>query len=232
MFTALALALRQLTDPVIVRILMKCVLITLALFVVIGVAGWFAIDGLLSWLGVDESLIAAPEGVRGLLALTLILIGGWLAWRILALAVLQFYADEVVVAVEARHYPDALANARPLGWQREMAVGLRGAGRAITFNLLALPVALVLIVTGIGPALVFLFVNGVLLGRELTEMVWLRHAHELHAPLPLSGFERLVLGGLVVLGLSVPFANLLAPILGAAAATHLVHRSGAIAHAP
>jgi len=232
MFAALALALRQLADPVIIRILLKCVLITLALFVVIGIGGWFGIDALLNWLGVGEGLIAAPEGVRGLLALVMILVGGWLAWRILALAVLQFYADEVIVAVEARHYPLALANAKPLGWKREIALGLRGAGRAIGFNLLALPVALVLVVTGIGPALVFLFVNAVLVGRELTEMVWLRHAHEPRAPLPLSGFERFVLGGLVVLGLSVPFANLLAPILGAAAATHLVHRSGATAHAP
>jgi len=232
MFAALALALRQLADPAIVRILIKCLVITLALFVVIGFAGWRAIDAALEWLGLNQSLTDAPEGLRGLLALVLMLVGGWLAWRILALAVLQFYADEVVVAVEARHYPQALANARPLGWKREIAVGLRGAGRALGFNLLALPVAIVLSFTGVGAPLVFMFVNAVLLGRELTEMVWLRHAHAPGAPLPLSGFERFVLGGLVVLGLSVPFANLLAPVLGAAAATHLVHRSGATAHAP
>jgi len=232
MFAALALALRQLADPAILRILAKCVVVTLLLFVVLGMAGWWAIDAALAWLGLDQSLMTAPEGVRGLLALAVLLIGGWLAWRILALAVLQFHADEVVIAVEARHYPQALANARRLGWKREIALGLRGAGRALGFNLLALPVALVLLVTGIGPALVFLFVNAVLLGRELTEMVWLRHAQTGNAPLPLSGLERFVLGALVVLGLSVPFANLLAPVLGAATATHLVHRSGAKTHAP
>ena len=105
-----------------------------------------------------------------------------------------------------------------------MRVGLRSLGRSLGYNLLALPVALALLVTGIGTVLVFAAVNAVLLGRELTEMAALRHRDDAgDAPLP--GFVmRTALGAAVVALLLVPFVNLLAPVLGAAAATHLVHR--------
>lgn len=92
---------------------------------------------------------------------------------------------------------------------------------------MALPVALVLLVTGVGPPLVFLLVNAVLLGRELQDMVWLRHRHDPQAAAPLTGVNRALLGGAVAGLMTVPFVNLLAPLLGAAAATHLVHRAKA-----
>jgi uncharacterized protein involved in cysteine biosynthesis len=43
----------------------------------------------------------------------------------------------------------------------------------------------------------------------------------------LSGIDRALLGGAVAGLLTIPFVNLLAPLLGAAAATHLVHRARA-----
>lgn len=229
MIAAFLLALRQLADPGILRILGKCVAITLVLFVVLGALSWWAIQALLArWVVTDATF--AAETIRTVIALFLVFAGGWLLWRILALAVLQFHADEVVEAVEARHYPAAHAQARPLGLRRELTVAVRGALRAIGYNLLALPIVLVAaLVGGIGTAVVFLAVNAVLLGRELTEMVWLRHAA---APgLPLGRKERFVFGGIVAGLFTVPVANFLAPILGAAMATHLVHRKGAIFHA-
>lgn len=231
MIAAFVLALGQLADASVLRILARCFGVTLALFVVLGTLGWWGIDALLAWSGLEDGRFAWAEGLRGVASLLLVVIGGWLLWRILALAVLQFYADDVVKAVEAKHYPAARASARDLGWREELANGLRGARRALGYNLLVLPLALILLVTGIGTALVFLVVNAVLLGRELTEMVWLRHRHDATAALPLGRGERFILGAIVAGLFAVPFANFLAPILGAAMATHLVHRKGVIAHA-
>jgi len=235
MIAAFALALGQLADAAVLRILAKCFGLTLLLFAVLGAAGWWAIDALLAWSGLEDGRFAWAEGLRGVASLVLVAIGGWLLWRILALAVLQFYADDVVKAVEARHYPAARASARDLGWREELGNGLRGARRALGYNLLALPLALILLVTGIGAALVFLTVNAVLLGRELTEMVWLRHRPNpikgSAAALPLGRGERFILGAIVAGLFAVPFANFLAPILGAAMATHLVHRKGVTTHA-
>jgi CysZ protein len=221
MLSAFALALGQLADRRIVRILAKSLAITLAIFTVLGASGWWLGDYLLSGSGL------APE-LRALIALAGGLVLAWLLWRVIALVVIQFFADEVVLAVEDRHYPVAAANARQLGWREELSLGLRGAWRAVALNLLALPVAAVLLVTGIGPVVVFWLVNAVLIGRELTELVWARHRVPGDLILPLGKFERVLFGGIVTALLAIPFVNLLAPVLGAAMATHLVHRKGAI----
>jgi len=217
MLSAFTLAFRQLGDPAVLRVLAKSLILTLLIVALLGTGLWWLAERGLAWAGLEQG--------RGLIALLGALIAGWLLWRIVALAVLQFFADEVVEAVEARHYPQALSSARKLAWREELTVGLRGAGRALGWNLAALPVALVLLVTGVGPPLVFFLVNAVLLGRELQDMVWLRHRHDPLAPAPLSGTSRFALGAGVTALLAVPFVNLLAPLLGAAAATHLVHRA-------
>ena len=224
MLSAFALALGQLSDPRVLRILAKSLAVALVVFVLLGVAGWWGLDWALAHWALSEEL-------RGALALVAVIGFGWLLWRIVALAVLQLFADEVVQAVEARHYPAAAAQARKLGWREELANALRGAGRALLFNLLALPVALVLLVTGIGAPLVFWAVNALLLGRELQDMVWLRHRTSPAATPPLRGHERFMLGGIVAALLAVPFVNFLAPFLGAAMAAHLIHRKGLAVHA-
>ena len=231
MLSAFALALGQLTDPRVLRVLGKSLVVTLVLFALLGTAGWYGLDALLVH-GLDRW--PAMAEYSDLAALLIVFIAGWLLWRIVALLVLQLFADEVVVAVEARHYPAAAASARKLGLHEELANGLKGAGRALLFNLLALPVALVLLITGLGAPLVFWLVNAVLLGRELQDMVWLRHrptsSSALATPPPISKLERLLLGGAVTALLTIPVVNFLAPLLGAAAATHLIHRKGRVLH--
>lgn len=223
MLRAFALALTQLTDPRVVRIWLKSLMVTLLVFALLGAALWWG-----AALALDAAM---PGGLGQIAAALLVVLALWLGWRIIALAVLQLFADEVVQAVEARHYPAMAANARKLGWHEELANALKGAGRAVLFNLLALPVAALLLVTGVGAPLVFLAVNAVLLGRELQDMVWLRHCTSLEERQPLSGLERLVLGGVTAVLLTVPIANLLAAFVGAAAAAHLIHRKGNAAHA-
>ncbi|PKB13960.1 etoposide-induced protein 24 (EI24) [Novosphingobium kunmingense] len=231
MLHAFTLALGQMADPRVLRIWLKSLVATLAAFAVLGLVGWWLLDWGLARAGLSEANLAAPEGLRGLIAALGVILGGIVLWRVVALAVLQLFADEVVAAVEAQHYPAAAARARALGWHEELGQALRGAGRAIALNLLAAPVALLLLVTGIGAAAVFTLVNALLLGRELQDMVWLRHRPDRAAPPPLRGYERFMLGLVVAALLLVPFVNFLAPFLGAAAAAHLIHRKDLQTHA-
>lgn len=217
---AFALALGQLSDPAILRVLAKSLLATLAIFAVLGVAAWRGLDALLA------DYAAGYDELSGLIAIALTVIGGWLLFRIVALAVLQFFADDVVRAVERRHYA-AEANVPDLPFSEELAASAKGLLRVIAVNAVVLPVALVLLVTGIGTAVLLWAANAWLLGRELTDMVWLRHRGERTELAPVSGLTRFVLGGIVAALLIVPGVNLLAPVLGAAAATHLVHRARA-----
>lgn len=215
---ALALSLRQLADPAILRVLGKSLALTLALFAALAVALHHAVPLLLGrWFALDGDVYLA-------LSLLLFALGAWLLFRFVALAVLQFFADDVVRAVEARHYPDAAASARDLPFAVELRHSLRATTRALLVNLLALPLALALLITGVGTALVFWAVNAWLLGRELQDMVWLRHRRADDEAAPLSGATRFLLGGAIAALLAIPFVNLLAPIIGAASATHLVHR--------
>lgn len=224
MLRALSLALGDLSDRRLLVIWFKSMGLAVLACLALAFAAWNALT-----LAIESY---AGRGELGQLAAALFsVLFVWLAWRVVALAVLQFFADEVVEAIEARHYPAMAASARKLGWREEAGRSLAGAGRAVIFNLLAVPLALILLVTGIGAPLVFIAVNAVLLGRELQDMVWLRHRLMPNAPAPLSKPERLALGGLTAVLLSVPFINFAAPFLGAACAVHLIHRKGP-GHAP
>lgn len=221
--SALMKGLGQLADPVVVRLLAKTAALTLLVFIAFGTGLYFAI----SWAFDAGGLEASGWAGSGVAAAAAVLIAGlasWFLFRVVALGVLQFFADEIVIAVEERHYPDAACKARKLPFQRDLANSVRGIGRALLFNTLALPVAVVLLFTAIGPAIVFLLVNAVLLGRELTDMTWLRHCEDPREPNRVPGIQRLMLGAVIAVIMLVPLANFIAPILGAAAGTHLAHR--------
>lgn len=222
--TSLLLALGQLAGAKLWRILAKSFALTLVIAAILGTGAWYGLDWALSAFGLSDGLFSGSGALRQTVSLLLSLIGLWLVWRIVAMGVVQFFADDVVEAVEARHYPQAAQTLRDIPVREEWSSGLAAAGRALLANLIALPFALLLIPTGIGPAILFWAVNAVLLGRELQDMVWLRHRPSANAPVPFSRPERLILGGAVAALLLVPFVNFIAPVLGAAAATHLLHR--------
>ena len=215
--SAFARALGQLGDRRVLGVLAKSMAVTLAIFVALGIALWRGMARLI------EHYAAGYGELGGLIGILLAVIGGWLLFRVVALFVLQFFADEVVLAIEARDYPEDAASARKLPFAEEGRNALGGLLRAVVVNLIALPFAILLLVTGVGTAILFWAVNAWLLGRELQDMVWLRHRPDKAAALPLGGLTRFALGGIVAAMLLIPFVNLLAPVLGAAAATHLVH---------
>lgn len=214
---ALARAAGQLADPAVLRVIAKSVAITLALFAGAGAGLYVGLAAVIESYGYEGEW-------AGLAAVVLVPVAMWLLFRVVALAVLQFFADEVVAAVEAKHYPAHAAEARALPFRRDLGNSLRGMARALGYNLLALPVAGVLAFTAIGPALVFLTVNAVLLGRELTDMAWLRHEGSAPGGNPAGKVERFLLGAGIAGLMLVPLVNLVAPVLGAAAGTHLVLR--------
>ncbi|KHL24707.1 hypothetical protein PK98_12260 [Croceibacterium mercuriale] len=221
---SLMLALRELARPRVLAILARSLAVSLLLFALLAGGGWWALDWLFATLGLEDALFAGAGPLRAALSVLLVGLGLWLGWRIVAMAVIAFYADEVVALVEQRHYPHAAQTARDPSLPTQARVALAGAGRALLANLLVLPVALALLVTGVGTLALFLLVNAVLVGRELQDMVWLRHRADAGQPAPFSRAERFLLGGMIAVLLAVPGVAFIAPLLGAAAATHLLHR--------
>ena len=159
--------------------------------------------------------------LRGL-AFGAMLLGSALLMFPVAGVFVNLFLERIADAVEAQHY-QGLAAARVMG----MAEALKG---ALGFTLVVLGVNLVAVVFYLlaGPAapLVFWAVNGYLFGREYFELVALRRV-EPAAMRDLRRRHRFQIwlsGALMAVPLSIPVLNLLVPVLGVAAYTHMFHR--------
>lgn len=211
MFSALAKTLGQLNDPPIRRVIGKTLGLAVAgyiMFVVLVylLIGWLA--GLSGWL---EGL-AQFGGVIGAMIIA------WFLFPSIAAAITGIFADEVIDAVEAKHYP-LLTPGRPVPVLSAVLDGLKLAAIALVANILALPFLLVFPVY----VLITWGVNGWLLGREYFEMVAFRRmdrtaAHELHRR---HNRTFTIAGVMIAVCLTIPFVNLLAPVLGAAFMVHI-----------
>ncbi|MEO7787456.1 MAG: EI24 domain-containing protein [Sphingomicrobium sp.] len=228
MIRILSLALGDLADRRILAILGQALLVTALLFVMLGIAAGWALAGSdpCALAGIDSCPI--DGGTSGIGAFVLMLLAAWFLFPGVAVGVLMGFADRIAAAVEQRHYPAAAAAARPIGIGRGALMGVKSAGRILLFNLIALPFYLVLIVTGVGPFILFVIVNGLAFGRDLAELAAARHgtSDERRVWLKRTRGEQGLLGTIVSILFLVPFANLLAPILGAAMAIHLYNRKG------
>ena len=227
MITAFALAVSQLGDRAVLRVLLKTILLSLLVFAVLGALLYALTAWALAQFGGDV-LGGALAGVAGALAVLAALFAAFLWFRVVAVAVLQLFGDDIVIAVERRYYPGAARTARTATAAQNLAMGLRSFTRALLINLAALPVYGVLLFTGIGLPVAFLIVNALLLGRDLQDMVVARHSADTgDSGWTLGRARRFVLGLITAALFLVPLVNLLAPVIGAAMATHLVHRGRA-----
>ncbi|ATW02527.1 cysteine biosynthesis protein [Sphingopyxis sp. BSNA05] len=221
MIEAFTRALAQLTDRAILKILLKVILLTLLLFALFGVAAYFGLLWLFAWLGWSDGGFAAAAAAAIIAIMT-----GVLLFRIVAIFVLNIFSDDIVDAVERRYYPGRAESAKPPGYGAGMRMGLASAARALGYNILAIPLYVLLLVTGVGVPIAFFAINAILLGRDLQDMVAARHASDhqsLATEWSLPKAKRFVLGLAAALLLAIPFVNFLAPVLAAAMATHLVH---------
>jgi CysZ protein len=224
MASVLALSFAQLRDPVHRKVLWRALAATVLLFVAL----WWGCKRLLA--GLDTSgwpVWAAGAWADGgaLLGALLILPLFTPLFAATATGIAEIWLDQVIGAVEARYYPGATA--RPVGPAASLRLGLGATGRLLVWNLLAMPFYVVLLITGIGTLLLFVVLNGWLLGRAYLEMVAMRH-------LPAAAVAPWIAAhpylrwqaGVVAAGLfAVPVVNLVAPLVGAGMATHLFHRA-------
>lgn len=219
MVTAFFKSLAQLGDRAILGALAWTLALALLIFALSGWALWQAMAWAMARFGGPLGSYAEWTGVLAAIATV---IAFWFWWRVVAIAVLPLFADRIVIAVEHRHYPDAAKGAVDLPLGPSIAMALRSLGRALLYNALALPFAIVLMFTGVGAPMLFLAVNALLVGRDLAEMVAARHPDA--PPDGQSRTGRFVLGLIANLLLLVPLVNLVAPIIAAAMATHLFHQ--------
>jgi uncharacterized protein involved in cysteine biosynthesis len=214
MIQALMLSFQSLSDRRVAVVMVKVVVLTIVTLIVSGIGLWFALQALFSWLSIN-----ATGFWSGLLSAAIVALSGILLFRVVAIAMTWVFADDIIDAVEDRHYPSHAAfGKRPsLGAGVQMAV--KSIARVVGYNLLALPIYVLLLFTGIGTAIAFLLINALLLGRDLEDMLIARHG----AKVTMNKLSRVMLGLFGTAGMMVPLVNLFVPVLATAMAVHLMH---------
>lgn len=224
MFGDFQKALGQLGDPRFLKVVGLGLALSLGLLVavyagLVAVIDWFVPSTVsLPWLG-------EIGGLTTLLSVgSVFLMIGLSIFLMVPVAVLfsGFFLEEVVHAVEDRHYP-ALPPATPLKLSDSLIDAVNLLGLMIVANLFAL---ILYFLAGPFIPLVFWAVNGLLLGREYFSLVAMRRlgrqgAKQLRAR---HSAEVWMAGALMAVPLSVPLINLFIPVLGAATFTHMFHR--------
>ncbi len=196
-------------------LLIKVVLCTFASFLLLGVGMWFALDWLFAWLTIQNG-----EYLSTFLSLAIIPISAFLLFRVVAVAITWIFADDIIDAVEDRHYPQKAAFGKRPGVGAGVHMAVRSIARVVGYNLLALPLYIVLLVTGVGTAIAFMLLNALLLGKDLEDMLIARHGASQGT---IQKLPRLLLGFIGTVGMLIPFFNLLVPVLATAMAVHVVH---------
>ncbi len=200
--------------------------IFLALFLLIAAVS--GVSWLIEWLTPEETWLPVLGEVRWLNDLL-----SWGAAFLLAFlsiflmvpvasAITSLYLDDVADAVEAVHYPHLPPSTR-VSFGEALRDTINFLGLLIGANFAALVMALFF-----APLALFIFwaMNGYLLGREYFTMAAMRRVGRKQAEVLRSRHHGTIwlAGVLMAMPLSVPFLNLLIPILGAATFTHLYHQ--------
>jgi uncharacterized protein involved in cysteine biosynthesis len=175
------------------------------------------------WLGLGAVEVVEPAWLD-----TVIDVAGGVAVFVVALlffptvvtVFVGLFLEGIAAAVEARHYPD-LPKAREVPIGESITGAISFAAVSLGLNLLALPIYILV------PALnvvVYLLLNGYLLGREYHELVAARRLDRRTLTAERRGHKtRLILAGMVIAGLMlVPLVNLLAPVVATALMVHTV----------
>ncbi|MGI1661895.1 EI24 domain-containing protein [Palleronia sp. KMU-117] len=218
-------ALGQIGDPRFARVLGIGLALTVGLLflvtaLLVTVVGWFAPEVVtLPWVGwqitwIDNALSWAIVPLMLVLSVFLMVP--------VASAFTSIFLDEVADAVEGRHYPH-LAQAPRSSFADSLIDGLRFLGVIVAANLAAL-----LLYLAVPPAapVIFLLLNGYLLGREYFTLVAMRRLGRDGARAARSRHAGRIwiAGTLMAVPLTIPLLNLLVPVLGAATFTHFFHR--------
>jgi CysZ protein len=211
---ALVRAIRQLPEPEMRRPLLMSLAWTILVFVLLWIViGWgldhaFAGNHTVAWIVRILGVLATP-------ILTAILFPS------VATGILGLYSEAVIRAVEQRFYPGPPPP--PTRWMDQFRSIISLMLLSLVLNLIAIP--FYILFPGANLVL-FVALNGYLFGRGFFDLVMLRRL-DWPTARKLWRFCWLdfTLAGIAVAAVfSIPFANLLAPVIGTAAAVHLAER--------
>ena len=217
MLRALFRALGELFSPPLRRVVALSLGISICCFVGVLIGVVIALDHLptIDWRPLNW--------VIDLLSLAGVVLLSWLLFPAVVTMVTGFFLERVAAAVEALDYPDR-GPPRRQSIGEGVLLGLRLMLVSIVVNLLALPVYALLPILNV---VLFLALNGYLLGREYFELVALRRLdpQQVHSVRRRLG-GRIFAGGVAIAAMfAVPIVNIIAPVIATAFMVHVFEGS-------
>lgn len=222
----LSKAISQLGDPVLRRVALIGIGGSATLFILLNLLIWWIFSSqvdlttldLWGWLEDLLNWIAGFVVGLSLLVVSAILFPG------VATIIVGFFLEEVVAAVEAKHYPnEPKARAQPVG--EVVASTAKFALAVVGLNLLCLPLYLILMFVPPFNLVLYYLLNGYLVSREYFELVALRRMDPTaaRAMRQRSRGKVLMAGILLTFLLTIPIINFLTPVIATAFMVHVFH---------
>lgn len=216
MIDAFVKAFAQLPDKRIRGVVIASLLGALAIYI--------ALAGVLWWVLTETIIVSLPwvEALVDVLGGVAVFVLALLFFPAVASMIIGFFLERVADAVEMRHYPGLPPNREQPVWEI-IGSSARFAVVAIGLNVLALPLYLLLLFIPGSSLVLFYALNGYLLSREYFEAVVLRRVDSRTAR-QLRRQHRIklwIVGAAITFLATVPIVNMLAPVVGTAAMTHI-----------
>jgi CysZ protein len=222
-------ALAQLPDPALRRVMYLGLFGSIAAFALLYTGLWLMLAAIppdsipflttiKDWLGDWFGSVSGVLFAGGVVLLTFLL------FPAVVTIIVGLFLEDVVSAVEARHYPGAGA-VRPQSYREILWTTVKFALLVILVNVIALPFYILFLFLPPLNLILFYAVNGYLTGREYFELVGLLRLDPAEAErLRRRHRGRIQIAGMVLVFLmTVPIVNLFAPVVATAFMTHLYH---------
>lgn len=205
-------ALNQIDDPAFLGVIARSVALSAAAFLLLGWGVWY---------GVAHAAQAVPGWLAGLLGGASAVVLALLLFVPLATAIASGFVETIAAAVERQHYP-WLPPARAASLGAQIWDGVALAIRVALLQVLAMVLAILL--PGAGLVLGWLITSWAL-GRGLFVTVAMRRMNRRTAMEAYRARRWTVIaqGAAIALGATIPLLNLVAPVFGIAALTHVLY---------
>ncbi len=216
MLSQLTKTLGQINDPTFRKVIIKGLAWSILVFILLMAIVWHLLSS------TNFSGIEWIEAALDTLGWFVVLIISIILFPSIVLTVITFLLEEIAISVEDKHYEE-LPAPRHQTLLELAATGSRLTLCAILLNLIALPIYLVLSFLPPLNILVFIIVNGYLMGREYFELVSLRRLTPKETRMLWKRNRgKLFIAGSIIAGLlSIPFINWCMPVIAAAYMLHI-----------
>ena len=232
MYRHLSKAVSQISDPALRRVVLFGVGGAAFVFILLSSLAWWvhdtyadnALENLLKGWGLWEWLLSFilvvvdfMIGLGVFLVLTIL-------FPVVATLIVGFFLEDVVAAVEMKHYPNEPV-ARPQPISEVIGSTGRFALVVIGLNLLCLPLYIIFLFLPPLNLVLYYILNGYLVSREYFELVALRRMEPPDAShMRKINKGRLLFAGIIITFLlTIPIVNLLTPVIATAFMVHVFH---------